>query len=109
MNNQNYVIEWAPFQLKEGVDEAAFLSASEDLQKEFLNLQKGFVKRDLARAADGQWADIVFWASHADAEAAVKVAMDYPACLRYFEMLASADPDKPELDILHLNVVRSYA
>ncbi|MCI0554644.1 MAG: hypothetical protein L0287_27160 [Anaerolineae bacterium] len=109
MNNQNYVIEWAPFRLKEGADEAAFLSASEDLQRDFLNQQQGFVRRELVRAGNEQWADVVYWASRADAEEAVKHAMDYPACLRYFEMLSGADPDHPELDILHLNVIKSYS
>ena len=36
------VLEWAPFRLKPGVDEATLLESSERLQRDFLARQEGF-------------------------------------------------------------------
>ena len=56
------VIEWAPFTLKPGVTETALLAASEELQRDFLARQSGFLRRELMR--DGaQWTDLVYWDS----------------------------------------------
>lgn len=108
MNNKQ-VIEWAPFRLKDGVTDAELLAASDAMQVAFLQGQKGFIKRELVKGADGQWADVVYWISHADAEAAMPNAMENPVCLKYFEFLQGVDHDHPEVGVLHLNVMKTYA
>ena len=45
----NQVIEWAPFTLKPGVDEATLLQVSERMQRDFLLGQQGFVRRELIK------------------------------------------------------------
>ncbi len=105
----NQVIEWAPFRLKDGVDETKFLAASDAMQEGFLRGQKGFVKRELVKSVDGQWADVVYWETPADAEAAMSNAMANTACLNYFDMLQGANHEHPELGVLHLHLMKSYA
>jgi hypothetical protein len=69
MNNQNnHTIEFARFTLAEGVGESTLITASDALQKEFLSQQKGSIKRDLVRVADGKWADVIYWESRESVE-----------------------------------------
>lgn len=108
MNHKNnHTIEFAPFTLAEGVDEAALFAAADDLQKEFLSRQKGFLKRDLARLADGRWADIIYWDSRESVEQAMQTAPENPAALRYFQLMA----DMGGADVANtlMSVAKSYS
>jgi hypothetical protein len=53
------ILEVSQFRLGPGVGEQAFLEAAEESQSGFLGAQAGFVSRDLLRAEDGSWMDIV--------------------------------------------------
>jgi heme-degrading monooxygenase HmoA len=108
MNNQNSpTIEFAPFALAEGVDEATLFAAADALQKEFLSRQKGFIKRDLVRVADGRWADVIYWESRESVEQAMQTAPQNPAALRYFQLMQ----DTGEADVANtlMSVARSYS
>lgn len=107
MKDRN-VIEWAPFRLKEGVDEAKLIAASDAMQTGLLKQQKGFIKRELVKTADGQWADVVHWDSPQSAEAAMQEAMNNPACFKYFELMVGVDHNDPSMGVMHLDVMRSY-
>jgi len=108
-NHKNLTVEWAPFQLIEGVDETALLAASEALQSEFLSKQSGFIKRELVKAKDNQWVDIVYWNSLAEAEQAAANAANSPVCFKYFALMVGADHADPGAGVLHLEVAKSYA
>jgi hypothetical protein len=108
-NHKNITVEWAPFQLVESVDEATLLAASEILQSEFLSQQGGFIKRELVKAKDNQWVDIVYWNSLAEAEQAAMNAANSPVCYKYFALMVGADHDDPSAGVLHLEVVKTYA
>lgn len=107
-NGKKLTVEWAPFQLAEGVDETALLAASESLQSEFVSKQSGFIKRELVKAKDNQWVDIVYWNSLEEAERAAKNAMNSPICLKYFELMVGADPNDPSAGVMHFEVVKTY-
>jgi heme-degrading monooxygenase HmoA len=110
MNNQNNpTIEFASFTLAEGVDEAALIAAADDLQKEFLSRQKGFIKRDLVRVADGKWADVIYWESRESVEQAMQSAPENPAALRYFQLMATAENGDPSDGLILMSVARSYS
>jgi hypothetical protein len=66
--NKNGVIEWAPFTLVEGIDEAKLLQASQALQADFLSQQKGFLRRELLKGKDNAWVDLIYWESPEAAE-----------------------------------------
>ncbi len=105
----NYVIEWAPFRLAEGVSEAVLLAASEALQTGFISKQKGYVKRELAKTADGQWVDVIHWDSAESAEKAMQNAAENPICFKYFSLLVGPDHNDPSMGVTHLSVVKSYS
>jgi hypothetical protein len=101
-------IEWAPFMLVDGVDEATLLVASEALQREFLSQQPGFVRRELLRGTGNQWVDLVYWASQEAAEAAMQNVASSSVCHRYFALMAGADAGEPGAGVLHLAQVAQY-
>jgi hypothetical protein len=49
-----YTIEWAPFTLAAGVNEATLLAASDVLQRDFLSKQPGFLHRELLKRSANQ-------------------------------------------------------
>lgn len=86
----NVTVEWAPFTLKEGVDESKLLEAAETLQKEFLSKQEGFLKRELLKGKANRWADILHWNTKEAAEKAMGNAMNSSVCHSYFQFMADA-------------------
>lgn len=106
---KNQVIELASFRLKDSADEAALMAASDAMQEGFLKQQKGFVRRDLVKGADGQWADVVYWDSQESVDAAVQEAMNNPACFKYFELIQGVDHENVAEGVMHLRVLKSYS
>lgn len=102
------IVEWAPFTLAEGVDEAALVEASNALQTDFLSKQRGFIRRDLLKGKDNQWVDIVYWNSQEEADQASKNAANSPACHQYFSLMAETNHDDPSLGVLHFEQVKVY-
>jgi len=94
-------IEWAPFIVNDGVDQSAILQAAQDVHVNLLRRQKGFMKRELFRGADGQWVDLVYWASEDDALRAVGDAAQSASCLAYFALMRGIDHDDLGKGIAH--------
>ena len=102
------VIEWAPFRLADGAEEDALLAASEAIQREFLERQPGFVRRELLRGRDGQWVDLIVWTDEPSAMAAMGGVGSSPACRAYFHLMVGGDTMEAEGGVLHLHRVRVY-
>jgi hypothetical protein len=85
------MIECAPFRLRTGVTEQELLEASAAIQRDFLDRQPGFLRRELVRSDDGLWSDVVHWSDAGSAHAAVEAAASSPVCHRYFHLMAGAD------------------
>lgn len=102
------VIEWAPFRLAPGVTEAALLEASESIQRDFLERQPGYVRRELLRGDDGRWVDLVVWRDEATAQAAMEAAGTSETCGAYFQLMTGLDSPDPASGLLHLRRVRAY-
>jgi len=100
------VVEWAPFSLRQGADENGLLAASENMEKEFLSRQPGYVRRELLKSEDG-YVDIVWWATMSQAKAAMAKAPESAACARYFEQM-QLDEANPETGILHFSIVQRF-
>jgi hypothetical protein len=107
-SSQNQIIEFAPFELKEGTDAKALVAASENLQKEFLEKQKGFIKRELVKKSTSEYVDIVYWANKADADSAVENAMESSVCFSYFQLMKEADHHNPGAGVSHFEIISEY-
>ena len=101
------VLEWAPFRLKSGVDEATLLESSERLQRDFLAHQEGFVRRELIEGAEGAYIDLVWWDSFAASQAAVKSAARSPARRAYVALMDCSDRD-PRDEVLLFSILGDY-
>lgn len=97
------IVEWAEFKTAAGVSDVQVLEASDAVQKEFLNAQKGFIRRELLKGKDGQWSDLIYWQSKAAADEAAKKVEHSSACAGYFKCMAN-----PDAGVLHFTRVRSY-
>lgn len=102
------VIEWAPFRTRDGVSEAQLLEAADALQREFLVAQRGFVRRELLRASDGSWVDLVYWTDADAAHAIMDAIATSAACQRYFALMQGADTADPAAGVSHFTVVKPY-
>lgn len=102
------VIEWAPFELVDGVQEPDLFAASQALQSEFLERQLGFVRRELVQVGERQWGDLVYWQDQTAAEKAMESAASSPVCYRYFQLMADADHSEPGQGVQLLAVRRRY-
>lgn len=107
-NSDAVVVEWAPFILKDGVNEQAFLLSSEKLQSQFLEKQRGYLKRELLRGRDDQWVDLVYWVDQEAADIATKNAMESPYCLEYFSFMKEVDHTDPGEGVLHFQKIKAW-
>ena len=103
------VVEWAPFEVRQGVSKKALLEASALLQEEFLERQPGFLRRELLEQQDNQYVDIVWWERAEDAERAMKQAPTNRACQSYFAFMVEVDHTKPCQGVSHFRLVHRYA
>jgi len=96
------VVELVSFKLKEEVSEQRFLAASDEMNNDFLSLQKGYIDRKLVKKED-TWADIVLWETMEDAMRAANVASQNFIAGAYFECI-----ERSSCEMKHLTVVKSY-
>jgi|ETNmetMinimDraft_3_1059899.scaffolds.fasta_scaffold00926_9 hypothetical protein len=87
------MVEMAPIKLAAGRSEQDLLNASNAFQQDFLAAQPGFLRRELVKAPDGNYLDIVHWRSEADAQAIMAKIADSPACALFFSVMDMGDGD----------------
>ena len=89
--------------LAPGPDERAFLEAAERSQSGSLGQQAGFVSRDLLRAEDGSWMDVVRFESAQATKTAIEGFAGHPDARAFESML-----DPSAVSMSHWSVVRSW-
>jgi Antibiotic biosynthesis monooxygenase len=97
------IVEISQFRLVQGADEGGFLEAADETQSAFLAKQEGFVGRDLLRADDGSWMDIVRFESVQAARAAFNGFAGHPAVKAFESML-----DTSSVSMSHWSVSKSW-
>jgi len=87
----------APIKLAPNKTEADLLAASEKFQSEFVTHETGVLRRELVRAHDVTYLDIVQFRSKADMAEVIEKEMQSPACADFFAVmdLTDFDPDAP--------------
>jgi len=81
------VIETTTFRLADGVDEAAFLEADEQVRTGFLYHQPGIMRATTAKSDAGEWILVVLWASEDAADAAAEAERKDPAVERFMQLV----------------------
>lgn len=87
----------APIKLAPNKTEADLLAASAKFQSNFVANEPGVLRRELVRAQDGTYLDIVQFRSEADMADVMEKEMASPACADFFSVmdLTEFDPDAP--------------
>ena len=98
----------APIRLKDGIDESTLKRASDVFQRDFVARQDGIRKRMLLKGADGDYADLVFFASAADAARVAKLEESAPECHAFFSIMKMEDAGLPELRIRSFAHIKTY-
>lgn len=103
-----WIIEWAPFTLLDDKNESLLLKTSEDLQKNFLSKQEGFIKRELLKSSNNRWVDLVYWKNKETAEKAMKNAASSSICSQYFSLMVEADHNNPSEGVSIFAIAEIY-
>jgi hypothetical protein len=95
LNAKKYIlvsmyIQIASFKLKAGVDEQKLLDASDAFEREFVQKQKGIIKRILLKNVDGSYADLVFFERKEDFDRVLRAEQTTPEFFEIMEDLPSA-------------------
>ena len=98
----------APIELKDGVSERALIEASDAFQNAFASQQPGIKKRLLLRAKDGNYADLVFFASKEAADRVVEAELKSEACRDYFNVMKIPEDVSPDMGVLGFEHVKTY-
>jgi ABC-type glycerol-3-phosphate transport system substrate-binding protein len=81
------LIELTTFKLNKGVASADFAKAADQMQKDFLANQNGFIKRTLTNSGDTLWTDIVYWESEEKQRTAMGLAEKSAEVLPFMEKI----------------------
>jgi antibiotic biosynthesis monooxygenase (ABM) superfamily enzyme len=96
------ILEVVLFKLAPGVDAAEFQAAATAVQS-WLETVPGYIRRELAASAEGQWVDIVHWASLDEAMQAADAIMATPEGQAFGAMI-----EPTSIQMLHLAGVASF-
>ena len=101
------VVEWAPFNIREGIAEKALVEVSARLQRDFLARQDGFLRRELIKGAERSYVDLIWWRSMETAEAAMAKVTESTVCREYFSLM---EPHQAEAGagVLHFRSLQAY-
>lgn len=81
------VIEVVTFKLRAGVSAAEFTPIDHAVEREHVAKQPGFVSRESAHGADGEWLVIVHWRSVKDADASMATFEKAPAAAPFMSKI----------------------
>jgi heme-degrading monooxygenase HmoA len=81
------VIEVVTFKLKTGVAAADFAPIDKAVERDHVARQPGFVSRESAHGANGEWLVIVHWRSVKDADASMATFEKAPAAARFMSKI----------------------
>ncbi len=101
------IVETARITLAPGRSEADLLAASAAFQSAFLDGRPGFLRRELLKAGEGAYLDLVHWQSQAAADAVMAEAMTSEACGAYFAVMDMGAAD-PTAGVAHYASLATY-
>jgi len=100
----NPITALALIKLAPGKTEADLLAASHIFQKDFAGHQPGLLRRELVRKSDGDYLDILHFASMGDMQEIIEREKNSPACHAFFSVMdtgADAKDDGDGVEIYH--------
>jgi len=84
---EEVAVEWAPFVKRTNISDKQLVIAANLVNSEFLIKQKGFIKRELIKKNDKEYADVIHWQTKADAITASEKVNTCVVCGDYFKLM----------------------
>lgn len=102
------VVEWAPFIINDNTEMHLLIRAADAVNEQFLAKQKGFIRRELVKKSEYEYADIVYWKSLEDAKIAGFKVETCNVCLEYFSSMDMKASAKSGAGFSHYEIIKSW-
>lgn len=101
-------VEWAPFIKASGVSDQELIKAADLVNKDFLINQKGFIKRELVKKNDSEYADIIHWQTKDNAITAGNAVSNCAQCGEYFKLMDMEASSKAGAGFSHYEIIKIW-
>lgn len=101
-------VEWAPFIKKKEVSDQQLVAAADIVTLAFLSKQPGFIKRELIKKNEIEYADVIHWSSRKDAEIAGHKVFDCQECKSYFDLMDMDDSATAGTGFSHYDILKQW-
>ncbi len=99
-------VEWAPFIKNSGVTDEQLVAKANVVNSDFLIKQKGFIKRELIKKNDNEYADVIYWKTKTDAVVAGEKVNSCDKCSEYFKLMKMGE--KAGEGFSHYIIIKSW-
>lgn len=90
---------FAPFKLAAGKTEKDLLDASDLFERDFVSTQPGVLRREIVRKGEGQYVDIVQFASHEEMQRVMELEKDSPVCHAFFAVMDMSEVNEGAIEV----------
>ena len=104
----NTVVEWAPFVKVASASDQELIAAASQVNAGFLALQPGFIKRELVKKSDTEYADIVYWDSQKNAQAAGSKVESCTVCMGYFQLMDMKASETSGAGFSYYSIIKTW-
>ena len=101
-------VEWAPYIKLSNISDTELVEAAEKVNADFLALQKGFLKRELVKKSETEYADIIHWNTKADAVSAGLKVEDCAVCFEYFKLMDMEASGSAGAGFSHYDILKTW-
>lgn len=101
-------VEWAPFVKAEGVTDKQLIIAANQVNVEFLAKQPGFIKRELIKKSEMEYADVIHWTSKKEAVSAGSKVLSCVECAQYFQLMDMESSEKAGAGFSHYEILQIW-
>jgi len=103
------VVEWAPFIKAVDISDSVLIHTADKVTSGFLTHQAGFIKRELVKKSDSEYADIIHWNTKSDATAAANKVETCTVCAEYFELMNISESDAAGAGFSYFSVLKTWS
>lgn len=105
---EDATVEWAPFVKAAGVSDQQLIKAADLVNLKFLVHQEGFIKRELVKKNDTEYADIIHWKTKANAITAGEKVNNCIQCGEYFKLMNMEASSTAGAGFSHYNILKTW-
>ena len=101
-------VEWAPVVKLSEVSDDDLIKAADSVNADFLSLQPGFIKRELVKKSETEYADIIHWNTKKDADSAGSKVEECAVCAGYFKLMDMERSSSAGAGFSHYTILKTW-